>query len=68
MGFSGNFLIVTTGPLSDTGGNTMFTLEPSSSLASTIGFVSFIILLDRDTICCIISSSFYLTQTFHPIE
>ena len=36
----GNFLIVTIGPLSATGGSTTFTLDPSSSLASTIGVAS----------------------------
>ena len=38
IGFFGNLLIVTVGPLSATGGKTTCTLEPSSSLASTIGF------------------------------
>ena len=40
MGLSGNLRIVTMGPLSATGGNTTFTLEPSSSLASTMGSAS----------------------------
>lgn len=59
MGLSGNFLIVTTGPSSATGGRTILTLEPSGSLASTIGLDSFIIRFDLDTICCTTSSNFF---------
>lgn len=40
MGSSGNLLIVTIGPLSAIGGRTMLTLDPFSSLASTIGDAS----------------------------
>ena len=54
---SGNFLIVTTGPSRATGGRTTWTLEPSSSLASTIGEDTFTTRLTLLTICCMISSS-----------
>ena len=39
-----NFLIVRTGPFNDSGGRTAFNLEPSWSLASTIGWAVSIVL------------------------
>ena len=53
----GNFRIVTTAPDKEIGGNTTFTLEPSSSLVSTIGFAWFTLLFVFPTICCITSLS-----------
>jgi len=49
----GNFLIVTAAPSTDTPFKTMFTLDPSSSIKSTIGLVSLTILFAPPTICCI---------------
>ena len=57
MGFSGNLLMVMTGPDKLAGGKTTFTLLPLS-LASTMGEPSLTTLLQEDTICCITSSSF----------
>ena len=48
-----NLRIVITGPSSDTGGNTICTLEPSGSLLSTIGQASFTIRFVGATICSI---------------
>ena len=50
--------MVTTGPLRAMGPSTTLTLEPFSSLASTIGEVSFTTLLQPATICCMTSCSF----------
>ena len=50
--------IVITGPFKATGGITIFTRSPCSSLASTIGTASFTMRLHRPTICCAISCSF----------
>ena len=50
--------MVITGPLRATGGRTIFTLEPSSSLVSTMGELSFTILLDIAAIFCAMSASF----------
>ena len=49
----GNFLIVMTQPPRLTGGRTTLTLDPSFSLASTIGNDSFTSLLHSATICWI---------------
>ena len=57
IGILGNFLMVTTAPPSAIGGSTTFTLEPSESLASTIGSASFTVRLTLATICWIMSSS-----------
>ena len=45
-----NFLIVNTGPFKDNGGITAFNLEPSGSLASTIGLPESIVLPIGSTI------------------
>jgi len=60
IAFSGNLRIVRIGPFSATGGNTTFTRDPFSNLASTIGVDSFTTLLQEATICWITSSSFSL--------
>ena len=57
-GLSGKRRIVTMGPFMAIGGSTTFTLEPLSSLASTMGLVSFTMRLHLDTICCITSPNF----------
>jgi hypothetical protein len=57
-GVLGNFLIVITGPFRAMGFNTTFTLEPSCSVASTIGEASFTTLFAFETTDWIISSSF----------
>ncbi len=51
-GLSENFLIVTTGPFIATGCRTTLILDPSSSLASTIGLLSFTVLFTLDTMFC----------------
>ena len=54
---SGNFRIVRIGPFSATGSSTTWTLEPSSSLASTMGDAVLTVRLTRLTICRISSRS-----------
>ena len=56
-----------TGPSMAIGDNTIFTLEPSASLVSTIGIASLIVLFDIAAILCAISSSFSLLSNclFH---
>ena len=58
IGVLENFLIVIVGPHRAIGGSTTFTLEPSGSLVSHIGFAWFTSLPASPTIRCIISSSF----------
>ena len=58
IGLFENFLIVITGPPTDTGGSTMLTREPSASLVSSIGDASFTLLLDLAAIICATSESF----------
>ena len=58
IGCSGKRLMVTTGQLRAMGPSTTLTREPFSSLASTIGEVSFTTLLQPATICCMTSCSF----------
>ena len=57
IGIFENFLMVIVGPLRAIGGSTILTLEPSESLASTIGDASFTILLQPETIIWIIAAS-----------
>ena len=53
IGSPANFLIVIAAPFKETGGSITLTLEPSGSLASTMGFVSLTIRLAPATICWI---------------
>ena len=63
IAFSGNFRMVTIGPLFNAiGGNTTFTREPSSKRVSTIGEASFTTRFAFDTICCTTSSNFSLLE------
>ena len=64
---SGNLRMVTTGPSSATGGSTMWTLDPSSSLASAMGEDTLTIRFTFPTICWIMSSncSVFSNRRFH---
>lgn len=57
-GSSGNWRMVRIGPFSAAGAMTALTLEPFSSLASTIGCRVLMTRLHLPAICCITSSSF----------
>lgn len=66
IGFFGNLRIDMAEPSIATGSNTIFTLEPSASLASTIGDASFIMRLLPPTICWITSANFSLEENRLP--
>lgn len=58
IGSFGKRRIVMIGPLTATGGSTIFTRSPFSSLASVIGIASLTMRLHFPAICCTTSSSF----------
>ena len=64
MGLLKNFLIVIIGPLIATGGRTILTLEPSSSLVSAIGDASLTIWFDIAAILCATSDSLFSLSNF----
>ena len=59
-----NFLMVIIGPLIATGGRTILTLEPSSSLVSAIGDASLTIWFDIAAILCATSDSLFSLSNF----
>ena len=66
--FSGNFRIFTMGPFRAIGASTIFTREPSSSLASQMGFAESTVRFTRYTILWMISSSSFLSLKHFPVS